>query len=418
MKRLSLILLFWLWTIPAYAADLQTQIDATPAGGTLYLTATTYNGNYYITKPITIIGQEGTKIRSMTKAPAITIEDTNQVTLENITMEAQQRAIIIKKANEVTVTHTKMSNVNAGIFVQQAKDIHIKDNYITGTAAHYAKKGNGIALYQSTDVTIQNNTIQQVQDGIYIENVQRIRIDHNNVTNSRYGTHFMYSEDGEVWHNTYEDNVTGLMVMMVDGFAAGNNTVRRHMQINGSGMTLYDVKNAKVRANTITENRIGLALQMTAQTSIKANQFNMNQTAFEAIKTDRTTTLMANYFQGNILTARSDAKGVLLQRNTYDDYHGIDPNNSGYGETPYYAYSSFGQWMVRQPAYQFFIASPSVTLLTALDQQASGGNVLQDDQPKMMQSSVTVKQINYPQLLIGIAFIVVAIVVWWRNVKR
>ena len=53
-------------------------------------------------------------------------------------------------------------------------------------------------------------TINQMQDGIYFENVDQIQMQENSVENSRYGTHFMYSENAQAIDNTYTKNVTGL----------------------------------------------------------------------------------------------------------------------------------------------------------------------------------------------------------------
>ncbi len=103
-----------------------------------------------------------------------------------------------------------------------------------------------------------------------------------------------------------------------------------------------------------------------------------------------------NQFTGNILTARADRQGFLLTNNYYDDYSGIDLKNDGIGDVPYVAVSSFGQWMVRQPVYQYFVASPSVVLLTSLDQQINKTEktVLVDVTPKLMTHQITKKERN------------------------
>src|SRR5690625_2101489 len=54
--------------------SLQTLIDDTPANGELKLEGKVYKGNINITKPITIIGQEGTEIHGEGNSSVITLQ--------------------------------------------------------------------------------------------------------------------------------------------------------------------------------------------------------------------------------------------------------------------------------------------------------------------------------------------------------
>lgn len=94
-------------------------------------------------------------------------------------------------------------------------------------------------------------------------------------------------------------------------------------------------------------------MQKSSVIQIQENRFQMNQTALEGTKVDERSIIMNNQFTGNILTARSDNRGLRLIHNFYDDYTGLDVTGDGFGDIPYVAVSSFGQWMVRQPVYQF-----------------------------------------------------------------
>jgi nitrous oxidase accessory protein len=186
-------------------------------------------------------------------------------------------------------------------------------------------------------------------------------------------------------------------------------------------MLLYDVQYAKIKHNTIKNNRTGVAMQKSSAIQIETNDFQMNQTAIEGTKASDDTMASHNNFTGNILTARSDKQGFQLVNNYYDDYTGIDLKDNGIGDIPYVAVSSFGQWMVRQPVYQYFVASPSVILLTSLDQQINKTekNMLVDKTPKLAMKHVEEKnKMNVVQMLLGLFLTLSSLWLWKRGITE
>lgn len=230
----------------------------------------------------------------------------------------------------------------------------------------------------------------------------------------------MYSSGVKVLFNTYLHNVTGLMVMMTTDLEISSNTVSTHNGFNSYGVLMYDTQEAMIRKNSFQHNRVGVALQKSSIIQIQENRFQMNQTALEGTKVDERSTIMDNQFTGNILTARSDSQGLRLKHNFYDDYTGLDVAGDGFGDVPYVAVSSFGQWMVRQPVYQFFVASPSVVILASLDQQINKTerNLLVDNEPKLMSNmKETELSLNSVQLLIGLVVSMCSLWLWKRGIR-
>ncbi|WP_234007840.1 right-handed parallel beta-helix repeat-containing protein [Lysinibacillus sp. FJAT-14745] len=423
MKKIGFALLFFLFMSQTVHADFDVQeaINAANPGEVVHIPAGRYQGNFIVTKPITLQGEEGTELISKRDNPALRIENTANVTVENITLSGKNQAIVASTVDGLELRKLKIKDVHTGVHIQHAKNVRIQDINVTGIEGHYSKKGNGVAVFKSEDITVEGNTIEQVQDGIYIEEVKHIVVQHNKVTSSRYGTHFMYTSDAEVLFNTYDQNVTGLMVMMTTEIFFENNRVTNNVDFNGYGMLLYDVQQAKIKHNTIKNNRTGIAMQKSANIRIETNDFQMNQTAIEGTKVSDDTVASSNNFTGNILTARSDKQGFQLVNNYYDDYSGIDLKDNGIGDVPYVAVSSFGQWMVRQPVYQYFVASPSVILLTSLDQQINKieKNMLVDNTPKLAITHVKEKnRMNVVQMLVGLFLTLSSLWLWKRGITE
>lgn len=422
MKKIGCVLLFLLCiSSTAYAKfDIQEAIDRAEPGAVVNIPAGYYKGNLIVTKNITLRGEKGTEIAAVGEEPAIRIEGADAVMIDNMTLSGK-KGIVASKVEGLVLRQLKIKDVHSAMHIQHGENVHIQHVEIVGTLAHYSKKGNGIAIYQSEKIVVEDSNIKQVQDGIYVEEVDGIVVQRNTVENSRYGTHFMYTENAKALNNTYASNVTGLMVMMTSGITIKDNLVINHNDMNGSGALLYDVQRADLAYNTMKNNRTAIALQKSAEVQIMHNHFQMNQTAIEGTKVDDQTVVQNNQFTGNILTARSDQQGFQLESNYYDDYVGTDLKNDGTGDVPYVAVSSFGQWMVRQPVYQYFVASPSVVLLTSLDQQInkSARTVLVDETPKLVKDqSVKKADMDIAQFLLGLFFILSSVWLWKRGLME
>ena len=79
----------------------------------------------------------------------------------------------------------ELKNIQVGIHIQRSRHIRILENKIIGNYSHFAEKGNGIAVFKSEDVAIEHNTIKQVQDGIYVEEVKRVDVNDVSVFQER-----------------------------------------------------------------------------------------------------------------------------------------------------------------------------------------------------------------------------------------
>ena len=405
----------------AQQLDLQAQINAAQEGTVIQLEKGVYEGNIVITKSVVLEGIEGTIIKSTADAPAITIDNTTNVTIQNITIETLGTGMTIRQADDIKLANIQMENVDAGIKIYNARKVQGSSLAIEGNSQHYAKKGNGIAIYDSESIDLLDNDIRSVQDGFYIENVKDITVQGNKVTKSRYGTHFMYSTDGVIRENHYSENVTALMVMMTENIQVEDNTASYQNDFNGTGMTLYDTKASLLQRNQIAGNRVGISIQKSADIQLIDNTLHMNQTALESIRSDESNIARQNQFVGNLVNVRSDQQGLTLQQNYYDDYSGIDLDDDGIGDEAYVALQSFGQWMVRKPVYQYFIESPSVVLLNTIDKQTNHTTkeLLVDTTPQTVinKEQNIALQLDVFQLLSGMLLFVSCVFMYRRRVR-
>lgn len=428
MKRFWLLVAFFITSfclipqVQAKTVTLQQLIDQTPDGGVLHLKGKKYKENVTIRKSITIKGSNQTVIESNTQETAIKIEGTNKVNIENLTIQHAHLGIVAKNVQHFQIKDVTLINNWGGIQLYNSKNVMLRNLSIKGIHGHYSNKGNGIALFNSENVIATHNHIDHVQDGIYVENVNGIKLVANKIQNGRYSIHFMFVKNSQASNNTFNRNVTGIMLMMSENAILSTNKIMNQNGLNASGMTLFQSKNIKSVENIFQSNRTAISAQNLTNSKIVKNTFLMNQTAVELIRSNKKNSVRENDFVGNIVNLRSDGTTSNIARNYYDDYAGIDVNDDGIGDQTYVALQSFGQWMVRQPPYQYFIESPSVVLLNEMDRQT---NVIEKvqlvDQTPMMHSAINMQQestVSVGKVMIGLALIFSTLWFWRKEIQR
>ena len=399
------------------ANNLQQLIDDTPNDGVLQLEATTYTGPATVTKPITIIGQDGTVIIS--DKIGLSILNTVNVTLQQLKFETTLQPIQANNVTNLTVERMAFNLLEEGIELKNIDQLILHSNRVIGLKeAHFSRKPNGYEIYESSNITVDDVTVENVQDGMYFERSKEIAVTNTHAENGRYGLHFMYGDNITLQHNTVINNVTGLMLMIINNLEVTNNEIVRQLALNSNGMYIYDVANGRIQHNVFRENTVATVWNRVTDTLFENNEFQSNGTVIESERSPEVK-MTDNVFQGNILVARSDKQGFVLQSNTYDDYDGYDFNKDGIGDTPHQTYTSFGQWMVRKPVYQYFIESPSVVLLNKMDNETETTDdiLLVDPLPQIaVPNSMPQLQIAWWQLFIGLAGVSM-ITFGWRKLR-
>lgn len=173
-------------TVPALAAEesLQGRIDATPAGGTVTLTANeTITAPLTISKAITIDGGSATRYTinytATADANAIRVNTNDAVTLKNMTIRAEKaggRGVALDSSKpNFSMTNCLMSVHSRGIWVNPADTLAGTSITLTGTTIQNSQKPaaesyetwstigdtRGISLWDMTaaNITIDNSNI-------------------------------------------------------------------------------------------------------------------------------------------------------------------------------------------------------------------------------------------------------------------
>ncbi len=277
--------------------SLQQQIDRASTGSVILLESGVYPGNLTLDRPLTLRGEEGTRIRGEETGSVITVR-ADSVMLENLVVTDSGRdrsdddAGIKVFGDSVTVASVHLRRNLHGIYVQEGNHALLRNNRVEGLAVapepseagthHHevpderARMGNGIHLWNSTGNRIVGNRVEHARDGIYVSFTTRTEFRKNRVRNSRYGIHYMYSDHNVLVENDLARNVAGAALMFSNNLKVVRNRFHHHRGWRAFGLLLQDVDRSEFWSNRIRGNRMGLSLQNSSANRFESNRFTGN----------------------------------------------------------------------------------------------------------------------------------------------
>lgn len=338
---------------------LQAGINAAKNNDTVLVKKGTYKEiNVSINKPLTIIGENYPVIDGEMKGEVITIISDN-VTVDGLfiinvgtSYTEDYAAIRVKRVENFVIKNLVLEKLFFGIYVEKSKNGKVFHNKIIGDAVEEYNSGNGIQLWYSNNIQIENNFVQRVRDGIYLEFSDNCTII-NNVSshNVRYGLHFMFSNNDLYQDNLFEKNGAGVAVMFSKEIKMYNNIFRENWGTASYGLLLKEINDAEIMYNTFEENTIGINTEGSNRIKYVNNNFINNGWAIKVLGACYTNTFTGNNFLYNSfdMAYNSKVNDNEFDGNYWSDYTGYDLDKDGVGDVPYRPVKLFSYIVNRTP---------------------------------------------------------------------
>ncbi len=213
--------------------------------------------------------------------------------------------------------HDRQVPSDAGfVALINSRDIVVRDLNLTGN-------GQGLLLKNTTLSTIENVSIIDNQDGVYLDvGNTNITITGNTVLNNTYtGMYVSDSSQNLISDNIIIGNYYGLYLTTASGACTENLIINNTIKDHWEGIALQGYPNLPITGNifqnnVLSDNTIGISMHLSALNQIYHNDFVNNGQQVEAEESE-------NVFDH------------LGQGNYWSDYNGTDTNNNGVGDTPY-----------------------------------------------------------------------------------
>ena len=245
---------------------------------------------------------------------------------------------MVSRSRNFTIKNNVFKNVFFGILVEKSHFGTISNNNLTSNATTEAGAGNGIHLWHCSNMTIKNNDLSFLRDGIYFEFVSKSVISNNkSYNNIRYGLHFMFSNNNEYRNNTFKNNGSGVAVMFSKYVKMIGNKFLHNWGTASYGLLLKEIYDAEIENNLFEQNTIGINVEGSTRINYKKNTFNRNGWAVKIRGACYKNIFINNNFLSNAfdLSYNSKINDNLFYKNYWSEYTGYDLDKNGIGDVPF-----------------------------------------------------------------------------------
>ncbi len=370
-------------------------IAVAKSGDTILVKKGTYKEyNILVDKPLTIIGEKYPIIDGEDKGEIIRIVADN-VTIDGLfiinvgtSYTSDHAAIRVVRSEHFLIQNVVLEKLFFGIYIEKSNNGKIYHNKVIGDAQDEYNSGNGIQLWYSKNVVVEQNIVQKVRDGIYLEFSDNITINDNVSTgNLRYGLHFMFSNDDIYTNNTFEDNGAGVAVMFSKRIKMYNNTFRKNWGTAAFGILLKEINDAEIKDNIFEENTVAINIEGSNRIVYSGNDFIRNGYAVKVLGACYTNTFEKNNFLYNSfdLSYNSKINDNVFRDNYWSNYTGYDLDKDGVGDVPFRPVKLFSYVVNKTPETIILMRSLFIDIIDFSEKVSPvfTPDDLQDATPKM-----------------------------------
>lgn len=360
--------------------DLVGALAAAQVGATLIVPPGVYRGPLLIDKPVTLEGQGQAIIDGGGQGDVITVQAPN-VTIRGFVVRNsgdsldREHAGITGLAPRLTLEANQLENVLFGIYLKNAPESVIRNNLVHSKDLEMGRRGDGLRIWYSDHSLLEGNHVVGSRDMIIWFSPHSI-VRRNLVEQSRYGLHFMSTDDQLVEENVLRDNSVGIYVMYGARITIRQNLLYNNRGPSGYGIGLKDVDNFVAEGNRIVSNRVGLYIDNAPRASAVTVLIDHNLLAYNEIGITLLPLVVHSRYTENIFqdngeqiaisgggTLRENAWSQAGKGNYWSDYAGFDANGDQVGDLPYRSVSLYENLLEKYPALRLFKQSPATDAL-------------------------------------------------------
>ncbi len=384
------------------AATIQQTVDLSSEGDIVEVPAGVWTGPIMIAHRITLRGLKDSVIDGGGKGTTILVTAPGTI-IEKLRIQAsgsdltglQPDSCVFLKPEAVgsIIQDNHLEDCSFGIWVHKTKTAKLLRNTIIGRSElRPTDRGNGIQLFDASDLTVSDNTIRGARDGIYISATEDSLISGNVVEDQRYGVHYMFSYRNTLRGNTSSRNSGGFALMESQGLLVEDNLAEDNKQ---TGILFRDASDCIIRRNRLLRNGQGLFFFSSVDNLIEDNYLFHNDVGAKIWAGSLRNRVSNNSFVGNrqqifyVGTKDLVWGGADNGGNYWSDYIGWDQNGDGAGDRPYRNESFSSTLVYRYPGAAMLLHSPALEMLTYMQERLPVLRVptVIDEHPRMTEAT-------------------------------
>jgi len=335
-----------------------------------------------------ILDGQGQRALMIVTAPDVTVRG---LTFRNTGMSQveDRAALLVRETSGCVIERNRFEDTFFGIYLQKVNDCVVVSNLLEGGTRRQMLGGNGIHVWQSNRVRLEDNHVHGHRDGIYFEFVTRGDVRGNtSEANQRYGLHFMFSDDCTYEGNYFLANESGVAVMYTRRVRMKGNLFARNWGGAAYGLLLKEISDSEILENRFVANTIGLFLEGANRNRVSGNTFEANGWGLRVLSNAADNHITDNAFYGNSFDVGTNSRQNFstFSGNYWDRYRGYDLDRDGFGDVPHAPVRLFALVVEQTPPALILLRSPVVDLLDFAERvmPVLTPQTLVDDKPRMV----------------------------------
>lgn len=379
--------LIFIWLLFAHAVNAGTWRVSGKGGGLTIQQAIKYShpgdtivvwngiykeGTIVVDKPLVLLGQDFPVLDGQKKYEVLAIKS-GSVTVSGFVIQHSgfstlndPGGIKVYDSRDVSVLNNILEDNFFGIYLQYCKSCKVKGNRIKAYGTEEQQIGNGIHCWKSDSLIIEGNRISGHRDGIYFEFVTNSVIWRNISTNNiRYGLHFMFSNNDAYISNVFRYNGAGVAVMFTQKVKMFHNVFEENWGDASYGLMLKEISDSYIVGNRFIRNTSGIYMEGTNRILVSKNEFSGNGWGMKIQASCMDNVINRNNFRSNTFDVSTNGSLVLnsFDGNYWDKYEGYDLNKDKTGDVPFHPLSLFSVIVEKNPPAMILFRSLMVSLL-------------------------------------------------------
>ena len=328
--------------------------------------------NLLINKPIILMGIGYPIIDGEHKYEVISIKSSSvivqgfRVINSGVSSMDDYAGIKIYNSRNVIIKDNILEDTFFGIYSLYGINCTIENNKLKASRKEEQQSGNGIHCWKSDSMRIIANSITGHRDGIYFEFVTNSIIWRNvSEKNLRYGLHFMFSNNDAYITNVFKNNGAGVAVMFSHDVKMFHNFFEENWGDASYGLLLKEISDGYIENNRFVKNTTGIFMEGANRIQMNKNLFKSNGWGLKIQASCMDITVTANNFIGNTFDVGTNGSLVLntFNGNYWDKYDGYDINKDRKGDIPYRPVSMYSVIIEKNPPAMMLFRSFITTLL-------------------------------------------------------
>ncbi len=357
---------------PTVDEGIGSALAAAHDGDTIVVPAGSYHEHVVVDRAVRLVGRPGAIIDGGGVGTVVRITASG-AELRGLTIRgsgdsytSEDAGIRLDHAASVRIADTRIEGALFGIFVVQADQCVIEGSTVVGKDLPVVRRGDGIRLWYSSGCRLAGNRVERSRDVIVWYSAGTV-VEDNVVRTSRYGLHYMYSNDNVFRRNKFEDNQVGAAVMYSRRVELTDNAFSYSSGPAAYGLLLKDADDIFIVGNRFVHNTTGLFFDGAPQSKngrvdVRGNLVARNDVGVALEPLSRDIRFWENAFVGNRSqvqivgtgTAESNVWAVDGRGNYWSDAAVYDRDGDGVSELPYRVESTYEALADRYPELAFF----------------------------------------------------------------